>query len=246
MLRAWDAGCFHGGVATKRLRHGSAAVRCRSQWSCWLHTGSALQRSQTPTKPNATSKRKQLQPSSNAPEQRSSQPTEQQVQEVDWDQGLIKSDHDAQFAAFCWCREAENSFRRYQPRDEQAPSSPQSEQDVRDGNRDPTSRALDTSWHEMNGLILISVFVCPAPNLSQQHESLPCPAPASRRDTTSSPSSQRAHRGSSAPHPGGFPTRSRAALPGWPWQTLPQEGVQGMGALPCRAWALLFPHCPVH
>ena len=85
------------------------------------------------------------------------------------------------------------------------------------------SRALDTSWHEMNGLILIPVFVCPAPNLSQQHESLPCPTPASCRDTTSGVSSQRAHRSASVPQPRGFPMRSRAALPGQPQQTLRQE-----------------------
>lgn len=42
---------------------GTTVVPCRSQQACWLRAGSALQRSQTPTKPNATSKQKQLQPS---------------------------------------------------------------------------------------------------------------------------------------------------------------------------------------
>lgn len=90
-------------------------------------------------------------------------------------------------------------------------------QDVRNGSRDPTSQALDSSWHEMNSLILIPVFVCPAPNLSQQHESLPCSAPASCRDTTSGPSSHRAHRGSSPPQPTGFPGRccGRRCFRGW-------------------------------
>lgn len=136
-LKAWDVGRAaarqtRGSTSTKPLWHCSvrlaaqprcgaiAVVWCRSQWSCQLLTGTALQRTQTPTKPNTTSKKKQLWPSYKAPEQRSSQPTEQQVQEVDWDQELIRSDHDAQFTAFCWCREAENSFSRYQPRDKQA------------------------------------------------------------------------------------------------------------------------------
>lgn len=114
-----------------------------------------------------------------------------------------------QFMAFCWCREAEKSFRRSLPRDEQARSEPQSTRDVRDGNADPTSLAVDTSWHKVNGLILILVFVCPAPNLFQQHESLPCPAPASCRDTTSGPRSQRAQGGSSILHLRDFLKRSQ-------------------------------------
>lgn len=96
----------------------TATVQCCSQRSCWLHTGSALQRSQTPTSQMLLQSRNSFSPLKSSPEQRSSQPTEQQVQKVDWDQGLIKSDHDASFMAFCWCREAENSSRRYQPRDE--------------------------------------------------------------------------------------------------------------------------------
>lgn len=132
---------------------------------------------------------------------------------MDWEQGLIRSDHDAQFTAFCWCREAENSFRRSLPGDEQAHSEPQSTRGVRDGNRDPTSLAPDTSWHKMNSLILILVFVCPAPNLFQQHESLPCPTPASCRDTTSRPRSQRAQGGSSTLQLRDFPKRSQAVLP---------------------------------
>lgn len=137
MLRAQDVGRAavrqtRGSTSTKPLWHCSvrltaqpwcgaiAVVQRHSQWSCRLLTGTALQRSQMPTKPNTTSKQKQLWRSYNVPEQRCSQPTEQQVQEVDWHQELIKSDHDAQFTAFCWCREAENSFSRYQPRDEQA------------------------------------------------------------------------------------------------------------------------------
>lgn len=93
-------------------------------------------------------------------------------------------------------------------------------QDVRDGSRDLTSRALDTSWHKMNSLILIPVFVCPASNLSQQHEGLPCPTPASCRDTTSSPSRRGAPRGPSTPQPRDSPARSgktgcRTCFRGW-------------------------------
>lgn len=75
----------------------------------------------------------------------------------------------------------------------------------------------------MNGLILIPVFVCPAPNLSQQHESLPCPAPASCRDTTSSPSSQGAHSGSATPQPEGLPHK----IPGGAAGTAPANAAAG-------------------
>lgn len=60
---------------------------------------------------------------------------------MDCEQGLIRSDHKAPFTALYWCREAENSFRRSLPRDEQDCSVPQSTRDVRDGNSDPTSLA---------------------------------------------------------------------------------------------------------
>lgn len=64
---------------------------------------------------------------------------------------------------------------------------------------------------------------CPlkAPNLFQQHESLPCPAPASCRDTTSGPRSQRAQGGSSILHLRDFLKRS---------DTVPSGGLSGNGS----------------
>lgn len=112
---------------------------------------------------------------------------------------------------------------------------------MRDGNRDPTSLALDTSWHKMNSLILILVFVCPAPNLFQQHEGLP-----SAKTTPLVPEAKGPNQAYPLCNPGasqGLPQK----IPGSADSTVPAGGLLGDGSP--APWSLdldLFPlSCPV-